>query len=39
MAITKNCLILYGGLGCEKDLSWAKLKFDDMRWNIGKSSD
>lgn len=34
MLVFKNCLLLYGGLGCERNLSWAKLDFATMRWDV-----
>ena len=38
MAIFKSNLLLYAGLGCEKDLAWAKLAYDGMKWEIYKEA-
>lgn len=36
MLIFKHCILLYGGLGCEKNLTWAKLAFETMNWEIAR---
>ena len=32
-------MILYGGIGCERSLTWGKLKYDKLEWEFPTHQD